>query len=258
MKVPWADERCVLCLGTPKADDPETVRSEAHVIPSSIGGKLSACLLCKRCNGRMGQFEAILPHDISVRFLRDQLEDQLPTKISSKIRHQQSYFTDHPTFGRVEARMSKKGELPRRVLGNLKDDDNALDWSGVTFKASLTDQVAPLSISVGIAYLYLALCVGARVYDPILQPVRDALLSALKGNLKAADAYSGNRHGTRIVEPIHTLLAKPDGDDAVVIFKVFGDLVWPARFPGVTNPERTLYTLNVATGEELWKSKAPS
>lgn len=305
MKVAWADERCILCLGTPKADEPMTARSDAHVIPRSIGGKLSALFLCKDCNGRMGRFEATLAQDISVRLLLDKLEHQLPEKVIKSIRYRQSYFTDHPELGRIEAGMDKEGELRPKESDTIKGDENTLKqamaeldrldagdeekaalqdafdkahpgewievrpgyriqkhigWSGVGFKPSLTDPITitPLQVSVGIAYLYLALCIGEQVYDPVLQPVRDALQAGLDGDSTAADAYNENRHGTGAVDPVHILRAKPDGDGTVVTFQVFRDLVWPVRFPGTANPEQTLYALNVATGEEHWKSKAPS
>ncbi|MFL5963273.1 MAG: HNH endonuclease [Gaiellaceae bacterium] len=76
MRVPWIDERCILCLGTPHSGIELTQRSDAHVIPRAIGGKLSALFLCRGCNARMGRFEAILAQDISVRLLLDKLEDQ--------------------------------------------------------------------------------------------------------------------------------------------------------------------------------------
>ena len=126
MKIPWADERCILCLGTPREEEPMTVRSDAHVIPRSIGGKLSALVLCKRCNGRMGRFEAILAQDVSVRLLLDKVEDRIPERVIKSIRNRQSYFTDHPELGRIEATMGKDGELRPKESASLKDDKNTL------------------------------------------------------------------------------------------------------------------------------------
>ena len=279
-----------------------TQRSNAHVIPRSIGGKLTAFLLCKSCNGRMGRFEAVLAQDISIRLLLDNLEPQLPAKVVKSIRYRQSYFVDHPEFGRVEAGVNKKGELRLKETDAIKDDENTLkqalaeldrldvsderkaalradfdeadagawvdvrpgyriqkhiDWSDVSFKPSLTDPITPLQVSTGIAFLYLALCLGPRVYDPALHPVREAILKSLDGDSTAVDAYNQDRHGTSIIEPQHVLRAKPVGDGTTVIFQVFRDLVWPVRFPGPANPEQTLYVLDVASGEEDWRSKAP-
>ena len=35
--------------------------TDAHVIPESVGGRLSASFLCKRCNDEMGRVESLLP-----------------------------------------------------------------------------------------------------------------------------------------------------------------------------------------------------
>jgi len=305
MKVPWPDERCILCLGTPQPGKPMTARSDAHIVPQSIGGQLSAPFLCKRCNGRMGRFEAILAQDVSVRLLVDALGARLPEKVVSSIRYRRSYSTDHPQLGPVEAGMDKKGNLRPKESETFRSEENALkearaeldrsdagaqehgafvdaydraapgEWvdvrpgfeirkpiamTGVPFTPSLTDpKLTPLQVPVGIAYLYLALCVGERIYDPALQPVRDALHAALAGDPTAADAFCcANRRSTGIVEPVHILRAKPDDDSTIGTVQVFRDLVWRVRFPGVANPEQTRYVPNLETGKEEWMSKPPS
>ena len=305
MKALWPDERCILCLGTPQPGTPMTARSDAHVIPRAIGGRLSARFLCKRCNGRMGQFEATLAQDVSVGALVDRLEAQLPEKVIKSIRNRRRYFTNHLELGRVEAAMNKKGNLQPKESETFKSEENALmevhaeldrigaraaergafadaydqavpgDWvdvrpgfeirkpidlTDVPFTPSLTEPtLTPPWVLVGIGYLYLALCVDEGIYDPVLQPVRDALQAALDGDPTAAGAFCcANRHGTRIVEPVHMLRAKPDDDGTIVTFQVFRELVWRVRFPGVVNPEQTPYSLNIATGEERWMSRPPS
>ncbi len=131
-----------------------------------------------------------------------------------------------------------------------------IDWSDVTFKPNLTDPVVPLAVPVGVAYLYLALCLRERVYDDALTPVRDALQAAIRGEPAAAEALCANRHGTRIVEPKHLLRARDDGDGVCVLFQVFRDLCWPVIFPGVSlGGEQTLYWIDVEQGEEWWATK---
>lgn len=303
MKIDWPNERCIICLGTPREDDLMSQRTNAHVIPESVGGKLSAVFLCKRCNSRMGEAEAILPRDISVRLMLDQLEDQLPEELVVGIRYRQSYFADTAGYGRVEAGFDKQGELLPRQSEAIKDDENTLgqiaadlsrhgkgaeeiaaaqtsfhdaapgewievrpghrvqkhiDWSEIGFKPKLNDPITPLHVPVGIAYLYLALCLGERVYDIELDPVRKALRTALDGDNSAADALCANRHGTRIVETKHLLRAKPDGGGTLVTLQIFRDLVWPVRFPIiVVKGEQTLYWVDVASGEESWATKLP-
>lgn len=302
MKVPWPDPRCVVCLGTPEDGKPMTQRTDGHVIPESVGGKLSAQCLCRRCNSDMGTAEALLAQDVAVRLLVDKLEDQLPADVVRSIRYRQSYFTDHPVYGRVEAGMDKQAALRPRESADIKGDENTLkqalaeldrlgapeerkarlreefeqagpgewievrpgyrierriNWTDVKFKPSLTDPIVPLHVPVGIAYLYLALCLGERVYDERLAPVRAALLAAMKGDTDAAEAYgAANRHGTRVVEPKHLLRAKADRGDVQVNVQLFRDLVWPVRFPGVQlRGEQTLYVLDLEHDEEVWATK---
>lgn len=302
MKIPWLDPRCVVCLSTPQDEKPMTQRTHGHVIPESIGGKLSALNLCKQCNSDMGTAEALLAQDVSVRLLVDQLEDRLPADVVTSVRYRQSYFTEHEVYGRVEAGMDKQAELRPKESATIKGDENTLkqalaeldrlgaseerkvalceefeqaspgnwigvrpgyrierltDWSDVKFKPSLTDPIVPLHVPVGIAYLYLALCLNEGVYDEALAPVRSALQAAMKGGTAAADAYcAANRHGTRIVEPKHLLRAKAEGQDVQVNVQVFRDLVWPVRFPGVRlRGEQTLYLLDIEHGTEVWATK---
>lgn len=303
MRIDWPDERCIICLGMPRDDDAMSQRTDAHVIPESVGGKLSAVFLCKRCNSRMGEAEAILPRDISVRLILDQVADQLPEELVAGIRYRQSCFADTDEYGRVEAGFDTQGELLPKQSEAIKDDENTLkqiaadlsrhgksaaeiaaaqatfhdaapgewvevrpghrvqkhiDWSKIGFKPKLNDPITPLHVPVGIAYLYLAICLGERVYDNTLEPVRKALCMALDGDSAAADALCANRHGTRIVETKHLLRTKPDDGGTLVTFQVFRDLVWPVRFPDVVvRGEQTLYWVDVATGEEWWGTRLP-
>jgi hypothetical protein len=61
-----------------------------------------------------------------------------------------------------------------------------IDLSHVKFKLSLTDPIVPLEVPVRIGYLYLALCLGDRVYGHELEPGREAIQSAIAGDPTAA------------------------------------------------------------------------
>jgi len=74
----------------------------------------------------MGRFEAILAQDVSVRLLLDKVEDRIPKNVIKSIRNRQSYFTDHPELGRVEATMDRGGELRTKESASIKDDENTL------------------------------------------------------------------------------------------------------------------------------------
>jgi len=47
VKVPWPHERCILCSQS-------AALTEEHLIPRSLGGRLTADLLCKSCNDELG------------------------------------------------------------------------------------------------------------------------------------------------------------------------------------------------------------
>ena len=131
-----------------------------------------------------------------------------------------------------------------------------IDWSEVSFKPSLDDPVVSLHVPVGIAYLYLALCLREAVYDDALAPVRAALQAAMTGDTAAAAAYCADRHGTRIVEPVHLLRAKNIDDGVQVNLQIFRDLVFTVKFPGVAlGGEQTLYIVDIANGLECWATK---
>jgi hypothetical protein len=78
----WGEERCIICLGTPRSEDPDSVMTRAHVIPQSVGGKLLANNECKRCNQRVGHGpEAALVGDPAIRSAAEAVAEQIPDLI---------------------------------------------------------------------------------------------------------------------------------------------------------------------------------
>jgi hypothetical protein len=83
MDMGWEDDRCITCLGTPSADDPDSMLTRGHVIPQSIGGTLFARNECKRCNQRLGRgAEAALVGDPAIRSAAETIADQIPDLIA--------------------------------------------------------------------------------------------------------------------------------------------------------------------------------
>ena len=113
---------------------------------------------------------------------------------------------------------------------------------------------------LGIAYLYLALCLGERVYEePALGPVRESLRRSVDGDHSAARELLpwDRRMGTDVLEPMHTLRAKAVEGGTQVVLQVFRDLSWPVDFPAVQlGGEQTLYVLDLEHSSENWRSKA--
>jgi hypothetical protein len=79
MDMGWGEERCIVCLGTPTDDDPDSAMTRGHVIPESVGGKLFAENECKGCNGRFGHGpEAALVGDPAIRSTAEAIADEIP------------------------------------------------------------------------------------------------------------------------------------------------------------------------------------
>ena len=60
MKVPWPHDRCIVC-------GDQAVLTEEHLIPQSLGGRLTADILCKSCNDELGhRIEALAKKDPAI------------------------------------------------------------------------------------------------------------------------------------------------------------------------------------------------
>ena len=85
MKIPWLCNQCILCL---KRGD----LSEEHVIPKSIGGRLTANFLCQTCNSNLGRaVENVAKYDPSIRIALENLSRDIPELYSSITERQPFY-----------------------------------------------------------------------------------------------------------------------------------------------------------------------
>lgn len=126
MKVDWPDERCIICLRRPQPGKPMTERTEAHVIPESLGGKLWAPFLCKQCNSDMGRLEGILPKDVMILDLVDRLRGLLPQDLATSIYRRAGYFADSEEFGRIRARFDERLTLEPKESETIRGERNTL------------------------------------------------------------------------------------------------------------------------------------
>jgi hypothetical protein len=125
VKVPWSHQRCVLCLGEPDPDDEQTWLTNAHVIPKSVGGRLSADFLCQRCNSRLGHtIESQLLSDPGIRLDIENVADQLPESLLNDMRERQRWFTN-VGHDQVIATVDAAGELRPRESPSFLREENA-------------------------------------------------------------------------------------------------------------------------------------
>ena len=93
MKIPWFSNQCILC---PKSGD----LSEEHIIPNSIGGRLTVRFLCTECNSNLGRLvENAAKSDPSIRIALENLSDDIP-ELYSSITEKQAFYAQSKA-GRV-------------------------------------------------------------------------------------------------------------------------------------------------------------
>ena len=124
MQIPWETERCIICLREPADDDPLSQLTDAHVIPQSVGGELSARFLCDRCNSEMGRVEGQLPRDVALIEVVCALENRLPAELARGILQHAGWFADTKAYGRVEGRESRGGDFALRESESIRTDEN--------------------------------------------------------------------------------------------------------------------------------------
>lgn len=79
MKVPWSGNKCILCLQ-------EDSLCEEHVIPESLGGRLTCNFLCRSCNSKLGHgLEATAKSDPSILLAARNLQSDIPSLSSTLI-----------------------------------------------------------------------------------------------------------------------------------------------------------------------------
>lgn len=114
MKIPWFGNQCILC---PKSEN----LSEEHIIPESIGGRLTVRFLCTKCNSNLGRFvENAAKSDPSIRIALENLSTDIPELYSSIIEKQPFYA--HSKAGRVPGFLNK-GHFS---VQSKKNPDNSL------------------------------------------------------------------------------------------------------------------------------------
>jgi hypothetical protein len=296
MRIPWLEERCIVCLGTPRQGDPMSKRTDAHVIPKSLGGKLHAPFLCRRCNSKLGKPEGGLPKDVMILGLVDRLDHVLPGALVSSIRKYAGYFADAAEFGRIyastrrgvltpresetirserntlrqiEAELRRHGADEERVMAMLREFVEAEDGtrievvpdlvvvkgiplSELEWRRTYDEPIVSRAVPLGIAYLYLAVCIGDEVYDRPLDPTREALGQAMVDDRTLAESWPFKPMRTaKPPEPKHALAVTQEQDGALVKIWFFRELVWPVPFQGVRlRAPAPFYLLDLTTGDE--------
>ncbi|MEJ8855928.1 HNH endonuclease [Variovorax robiniae] len=114
IEVSWPGLQCIVCLATSDL----TVE---HLIPESLGGRLTSRLLCRACNSRIGhQAEGRAKADPTIRSLVAKLAPAIP-KLAVQFAEGQRYVSSGP--GGVSPGYVKGGEF---LVRSTRLDDGSL------------------------------------------------------------------------------------------------------------------------------------
>lgn len=138
MRLDWPHDRCIACLD-PFNETDLGRRSDAHIVPEALGGRLSLTALCRKCNSVMGTaFEGKLPLDPTLRAEIERFAGAVPIFKRQLSKAGRDYFgkTDHgfmtmkrqkdESFRAVDtknpdgSRLKDAGEAMRELRGRLE------------------------------------------------------------------------------------------------------------------------------------------
>ena len=300
MHLEWTDERCILCTLAPlerHARCAGTAKlTKEHLIPESIGGRLTCDFLCQHCNSLLGQIEALLKEDSRIRLAIDNLKTSLPDLWVTMAENQPCIAegTGEKIEGRIkngtfnvnssrrpdgsliqplteaaktvqtmlERDGATQGEISSAAIGfeNLPDGSRVRVANRIEVLKSTLDAVYPVLNSQGIeprallkmAYEYVALHLGKKIFDPYFDPVRSAL--AANGVVPSHCSVEEKRVRGRKYEPFHGLAVKNEVNGLIVKIRLFGYLSYPVRFVGlqIVPAQSHCYTLHLDSKQEVW------
>lgn len=126
MKVPWAYQRCVLCLRGPDPEDEGSRLTWAHIVPKSVGGKLEVKFLCSYCNSVLGHtVEKGLKADPSIASCIQAILSRLSPSLRKKLLAGMSWMADTGTGSLVEGRLDEKGRFSPSERSDFLSYENA-------------------------------------------------------------------------------------------------------------------------------------
>jgi hypothetical protein len=125
-----------------------------------------------------------------------------------------------------------------------------------SFVPDLTAPLTPDTCFLAAAYLYLALHFGKAVYHGILQPIRDAILSAQAPKPWTVTPLIASDRG---YQPWHGLCLLSGTTGLRVEIRLFGVLSWMVCFEGIGVPpgnQSWAYEIDLNSGRGTWRPSA--
>ena len=290
MKIPWDDNRCILCLKPGELTD-------EHVIPHALGGRLHARFLCKDCNDDLGRrVEAKVKTAPSIQLAIEQPALQIPSP-TSKLREHQNYvvksagrkvrahlkhgnlyieptrqpdgslwYSTSDAHNHLKNILRKQGATNQEISDNLEKFDNASEnesiqlgpslrvtkWKIDSVDLALDGDLINNLVLLKIAFEFLAVHAGEQIYSnrPDLSEIRQIL----RGKKTASNSYTIERLGRKKYEPIHGLIVRTGEPNVVVDICLFGLSIFRVKFRDVAlRGPRYSYTCDLESGEEFYE-----
>lgn len=283
----WHEQRCICCLG---ADEPMTVahviadsvggRLAARFLcgpcNNRLGGSVEAALkgdprlrlaieaLTENDfarNMRNGQPFVARVDDVVIRArsnrsgyeIRDSLQPD-GSLVKSTERARKDIATTLRRRGasleEIEQAVSAhdragEGELVRPADGLAVRKGSATRFDPV-LSAPLVDPRCPLAM----AYLFLGLLLGRTIYDPVLEPVREALDDGPSTDSWHVESLRAGRS----YEAWHGLTVEMVEPYVTVQIRLFGHIAWRVHFAAISIPRAAsaMYRVDLKNGQEHW------
>jgi hypothetical protein len=268
MRIPWPDQRCIICLD-------EGPLTRAHVIPAAIGGRLFSSLECKACNARLGHaIEARLKSDPCVRFGIEALGNEVPARLRRGMRAREPFVA---TIGDVTVRacgaddedyrlydtpqsdgsvvkdarrarddivttLARRGASDTAIATALQRLDDAPDGHFVRVAAGLAvrkGSVTAFTPDLSIASVVPETCPLAITYrflaltaagPSIYAPAFEGVRAALRGEPNTYGWRVDSRVAGRPHQPWHGLAISQLEPHVIVQLRLFGQLAWNVEF----------------------------
>lgn len=184
------------------------------------------------------------------------------------LRESSTILSDANTRRQIRAELTRRGvqaeEIEARVAEFEHADDGAsleiapdftvtkhIDLGALSFERTYAEPFAPRAIMLGIAYTFLALVLGARIYGAELEPARTILHQVVDGDTTAADNWPIDSLRTSSpAETKHALAVLRENGGVKISIRFFRELVWDVHFQNVEVSAEPFYLLDLVTGEE--------
>ncbi len=288
MRVPWPENRCIVCLGAGPL-------CEEHLIPQSLGGCLTSEFLCSSCNSRLGHnLERAAKSDPSVLLAVRHLSKQIPSLAGELLE-------SHPHIGysergaapgyvkngafRVRSQSLDDGSIIQPTDDAAKSITTILKRAGyekspieravaalreapenkrvevapileivkwrtdrIALDLSKTKMMNPL-IPAKIAFEFLACHAGTAIYDEV--PQLSEVRQALCTMETVSDSIRVDRLSSNKYKPFHGICFEGNDPHAIVQVRLFGWLAFRVHFLKLSiGGPRFIYTHRLDTGEE--------